>query len=184
MSDIAHRFEKVADGFSRRAREVPAAAWENPAPCEGWVARDVIRHLVEWVPPFLRAGAGLELEPGPPVDEDPVGAWEALRGALQTVLDDPQVSARTFDHPRAGRHPLDQAIASFILGDVLVHTWDLARATGLDERLDPDEVGGMLAGIEPLGDVLAQSGQYGARVEVAPEADEQTRLLALTGRRS
>ena len=26
------------------------------------------------------------------------------------------------------------------VGDILVHTWDLARATGQDETLDPDEV--------------------------------------------
>jgi hypothetical protein len=40
----------------------------------------------------------------------------------------------------AGDHPLDQAIDRFVLGDVLVHTWDLARATGQDETLDAAEV--------------------------------------------
>ena len=39
-------------------------------------------------------------------------------------------SDRTFSHPQAGDHPLDEAIGMFILGDVLVHTWDLATATG------------------------------------------------------
>jgi uncharacterized protein (TIGR03086 family) len=70
----------------------------------------------------------------------------------------------------------------FVLGDVLVHTWDLARATGLDETLDADEVHGMLVGMEPLDEMLRQSGQYGPRVDVPADADEQTRLIAFTGR--
>ena len=70
--------------------------------------------------------------------------------------------------------------------DVLIHTWDLARAAGLDERLDPDEVHRMLAGIETMppevDEAMRGSGHYGPRVEVAADADEQTRLLAFMGR--
>jgi hypothetical protein len=64
-----------------------------------------------------------------------------------------------------------------------VHTWDLARATGGDERLDADEVHRMVAGMEPYDDMMRSSGQYGPRVEVAADADEQARLLAFMGRR-
>ena len=71
----------------------------------------------------------------------------------------------------------------FVLGDVVVHTWDLARATGLDETLDADIVHDMLVGMEPLDDMLRASGQYGPKVEVGADADEQTRLIAFTGRR-
>jgi uncharacterized protein (TIGR03086 family) len=116
------------------------------------------------------------------VDDDPVGAWDALDRGLQSLLDDPESASRDFFNEHTGHHAVEDAIAMFILGDVLVHTWDLARATGLDEALDADEVRGMLAGIEPMGDTLSQSGQYGARVEVSGAADEQTRLLAFTGR--
>jgi uncharacterized protein (TIGR03086 family) len=70
----------------------------------------------------------------------------------------------------------------FGTSDILVHTWDLARATGLDETLDPDEVHGLLAGMEPMDAVLRQSGHFGPRVDVPADADEQTRLIAFTGR--
>jgi uncharacterized protein (TIGR03086 family) len=73
-------------------------------------------------------------------------------------------------------------IGMIVLGDVVVHTWDLARAAGLDEKLDPDEVHGMLEGMLPMDDMLRQSGQFGPRVEVPDDADEQTRLIAFTGR--
>jgi uncharacterized protein (TIGR03086 family) len=182
MSEIADRYRNVAGGFTSRVAAVPATAWDNPSPCEGWVARDVVRHLVEWVPPFLAGGADIDMPSIPSVDDDPVGAWRALDAALQGLLDDPVASQRTFDNPHTGTHRLDDAIGMFVLGDVLVHTWDVARATGLEETLDRDEVRRMLAGVEPLGDALAQSGQYGPRVPVPDGADEQTRLLACTGR--
>lgn len=182
MQEIADRYRRVAATFTERAEAVPPAAWEHPAPCDGWVARDVVRHLVGWIPPFLSAGAGVDLSEGPSVDADPVGAWTHLRDALQALLDDPARAATAFEHPQAGQHRLDDAIGAFVLGDVLVHTWDLARAAGLDEHLDPGEVHRMLTAMEPVADVLAASGHYGQRVPVPADADEQTRLIALTGR--
>lgn len=103
------------------------------APCDGWVARDIVRHMVEWMPGLI--------------------------------------------HFR-----VEQPIDLFCTGDVLVHTWDLARAAGPDESLDPDEVHRMLVGLEPMDEALRASGHYGPRVPVPDDADEQTRLIAFTGR--
>jgi uncharacterized protein (TIGR03086 family) len=180
--DTAERYRKVAATFSGRVRDVPAGAWGNGAPCEGWVARDVVRHLVEWVPAFLPAEAGVVMPQGASVDDDPAAAWAAVDAALQAALDDPAMAAAEFDS-RAGRHTVEAAIAMFILPDVLIHTWDLARATGLDETLDAGEVHDLLVGMEPHDEMLRQSGHYGPRVEVAADADEQTKLIAFTGRR-
>ena len=63
-----------------------------------------------------------------------------------------------------------------------MHRWDLARATGQDETLDPDKCAVMLEGMLPMDEVLRQSGQYGPRVEVPDDADVQTKLLAFIGR--
>lgn len=183
VDDLATRFRRVADGFSRRSRGVAEAGWDLPAPPVGWTARDVVVHLAEWVPQFLDAAGAPSLPPRPDAVEDPAGAWEALRGGLQGMLDDPELAATPIEHPVAGAHALGDAIGTFVLGDVLVHTWDLARATGQDEHLDPNEVHTMLVAMEPLDEVLRASGQYGPRVDVAPDADEQTRLIAFTGRR-
>ena len=182
MSEIAERYRKIAGQFTQRVTSVPEGAWDNPAPCEGWVARDVVRHLVEWIPAFFAGYAGLALAQGPPVDEDPVGAWEAVSDAIQAMARRSRARGREFEM-RGERHTIEQAIDMFCTGDVLVHTWDLARATGLDESLDADEVHRMFEGMEPIDDVLRQSGHYGARVEVPDDADEQTRLIAFTGRR-
>ena len=182
MSEIAQRYRKVADQMTERVLAVPADAWDNPSPCEGWVARDIIRHMVEWIPGFLKSGADIDVPTGPSVDEDPVAAWQVLNSGIQRLLDDPQTAVAQFNHPRAGRHSLEEAISMFFSGDVLIHTWDLARATGGDETLDGDEVHRMLVGIEPYDEMLRSSGQYGPRVEVPSNADEQTRLVAFMGR--
>lgn len=182
MDDDAERYRRVAARFTRRASEVSPAAWEAPAPCEGWVARDVVRHMVEWMPAFLEAAGGPSLPEGPSVDDDPVGAWTAMSDGIQALLDDPATAAVPLHHPQAGSHALADAIGMFFLGDVLIHTWDLARAAGLDERLDPEEVSRMLAGLQPMDEVLRASGHYGPNVEVPVDADEQTRLIAFTGR--
>jgi uncharacterized protein (TIGR03086 family) len=182
VSEVADRYRNVAGAFTARAAAVPDDAWDNPAPCEGWVARDVVRHMVEWMPSFLEAAGGPALPAGPSVDVDPVAAWTTMSDGIQAVLDDPATSATTISHPRAGTFPLDTAIGMFFLGDVLVHTWDLARAAGLDETLDENEVRGMLAGLEPIDEMLRASGQYGPRVAVPETADVQTKLIAFVGR--
>ncbi len=78
--------------------------------------------------------------------------------------------------------PLPQAISRFYTNDVLMHTWDLARATGQDERLDEERCRQLYEGMLPMDDVLRQSGQYGPKVPVPEDADWQTRLLGFIGR--
>ena len=182
MSEIGERYRKVAGHFTQRVRSVPDTAWDKPAPCDGWVARDVVRHLVEWVPSFFKGTLDLEFPDAPSIDDDPAGAWLALSDALQAALDDPDVASREFEM-RMGRYRIDDAIGMFCIGDILVHTWDLARATGLDEALDADEVHRLFEGMEPIDELLRQSGHYGPRVEVPADAAEQTKLIAFTGRR-
>lgn len=182
MSTAADEHRAVAGVFGERVRGVSPGAWDNPAPCEGWVARDVVRHLVEWLPAFLAAGAGVELPRGPSVEDDPVAAWTVHSDGVQALLDDPETSARVLTNQHVGEVPLDQAVDRFYTADVFMHTWDLARATGQDERLDPGRCARLLEGMLPLDDMLRTSGQYGPRVEVPASADVQTRLLAFIGR--
>ena len=63
-----------------------------------------------------------------------------------------------------------------------MHTWDLARATGQDDTLDPQRCADYLAGMEPMDEMLRASGQYGPKVEVPANAEAQTRLMAFIGR--
>lgn len=178
----AERHRRIAAEFTATVEGTPPAAWDDPAPPEGWVARDVVRHLVEWFPAFLQGTTDITLPPGPSVDDDPVGAWRTQTDAVQALLDDPATAEHRYEFPHIGPMSLGQAIDMIYTGDVFLHRWDLARATGQDEALDPAMCAEMLDGMLPMDEVLRQSGQFGPRVDVPDDADSQTRLLAFIGR--
>ena len=178
--DPAALHRAIAAGFTERVEG--ARDWDAPAPVEGWTARDVVRHLVEWFPSFLSAGAGIDLPAGPSVDDDPVAAWRVHADGVQALLDDPAMADRVLSNPHIGDVPVPQAVSTFYTADVFMHTWDLARATGQSEALDPELAAELLAGMEPIEEMLRSSGQYGPRVEVPDDADVVARLMGFIGR--
>jgi uncharacterized protein (TIGR03086 family) len=176
----AEQHRAVCARFTELARRVPD--WDAPAPVEGWTARDVVGHLVEWFPAFVRDGGGPAWAAGPPVTEDPVAAWVAQAEGVQALLDDPETAAAPFAHPRLPPSPLGPAVAQYYTADVFLHSWDLARASGQEPDLDPDTCAAMLAGMEPIEELLRGSGQYGAAVPVPAGASPQDRLVGFIGR--
>jgi len=176
----AERHRQVAGLFTDRV--CATRSWDAPSPVPDWAARDVVRHLTDWFPAFLSSGAGLDLPRGPSVDEDPVAAWQVHCDGVQAVLDDPGTAHRELTNPHIGRLPLATAIDQFYTADVFMHTWDLARATGQDDRLDPGFCAQLLGGMEQMEEVIRSSGQFGPRIEVPAGADTQTRLLGFIGR--
>ena len=81
--------------------------------------------------------------------------------AVQALLDDPATPTKVMSNPHIGELPLDAAVDQFYTADVFMHTWDLARATGQDETLDPEKCADLLAGMEPYEEAMRSSGQYG-----------------------
>jgi uncharacterized protein (TIGR03086 family) len=177
---VSDRFRSLAAGFTARVEGVPADRWESPSPCEGWTARDVVRHMTGNVDYFLGA-IDRERPSAPSVDDDPVGAWAAARDAMQAALDDPEVAATEYDG-FFGRTTLEQSVNQFMCVDLLVHAWDLARATGGDERLDADEVHRVFEAVQPMDEMLRSPNAFGPKLDAPEGADEQARLLAFLGR--
>jgi uncharacterized protein (TIGR03086 family) len=182
MSDPAADHRQVAGQFTDLVRSADEVSWDNPAPVDGWTARDVVGHLVEWFPGFLQGGAGITLPSGPDPADDPVGAWTAQADAVQALLDDPETSGKVLSNPHTGDMPLDQAVATFYTNDVFMHTWDLARATGQPIALDEARCAEMLAGMQPIDELLRSSGQYGPKVNVPADAPAMDRLMGFIGR--
>jgi uncharacterized protein (TIGR03086 family) len=178
--DPARRHRLIADDFTRVV--AGTQNWSAPAPVPGWAARDVVAHLVEWLPALVSGGSDVRLPPGPSPTEHPAEAWEVHRQAVQVLLEDPAAACTPFTNPHIGSMPLGEAVDRFYTSDVFLHTWDLARATGQAEALDEDLCSVLLAGMEPIEDLLRTSGQYGPAVPVPADADVQTRLLGFIGR--
>ena len=91
-------------------------------------------------------------------------------GALERVVD-------LSSGPTPAREYVSQLFA-----DHLIHAWDLARAIGADERLDPELVDACAAWFASMEDLYRSIGAIGPRAETAPGADAQTTLLAAFGR--
>ena len=173
----AARHEVVAGEFSRLVEQT--TDWAAPAPVDGWTALDVVDHLVSWFRGFLSAG-GVELPTGPATGDDPVAAWHHHATGVQRLLD--ERTDEEFTHPRLGPGQLAGTIDRFYTSDVFMHSWDLARATGQEPRLDQDFAGQTLEGMRPIEAMLRDSGQYGPAVPVPDDAAPVEQLMGFVGR--
>jgi uncharacterized protein (TIGR03086 family) len=174
----AERHRVITAGFANHASAVQN--WDAPTPVDGWVARDIVAHLVNWFTDFLGAG-GVVLPAGPPVDDDPVAAWHTHSDAVQGLLDG-ETSDDQFSHPMAGTHRLTDAIDRFYTADVFMHTWDLATSNGRESGLESEYAAQLLAGMTDIEDLLRSSGQYGPPISVNDDADPVTKLAGFIGR--
>lgn len=183
MTDVSERYRKLSEQMNARIAAVPDDRWSSPTPCEDWTARDLVRHLVDTPAMFFGMVDRPAPSDGPSVDDDPVGAFAHVSEAVQAALDDPAVAELPYDG-LTGPSTFERGIAQFVCADLVVHGWDLARATGQDERMDPDEVRSIHAALLPMDDMMRGPGAFGPKVEAPDDADEQTRFLAFLGRRA
>lgn len=180
MESVADRYRRLSIVMTERIAAVPDDRWSSPSPCEDWTARDLVGHLVD-VHGRFQALVGRDLVDHPPVDQDPLGAWNAVRDQMQADLEDPVKADEEYDG-RLGRSTFGRSVDGFICFDLVVHGWDLARATGQDETIDPREVERVQAMVDSMGDVMRSNGVIGDPVDVGPDASAQQRLLGALGR--
>jgi uncharacterized protein (TIGR03086 family) len=178
-------FIRAMDGFEGVLQCVPNDRWASPSPCEGWSARDVAGHLIveiHWGADLIVGNERLvtsSLESELKSDEPPIGAWKSARSRLEDVCT-PERLQRSVHWP-FGDKSVDGGLGLFSL-EVLVHTWDIGRAGGLDVTLDRDLVHDHFARLERIGHLLRGPGMYGPQLPAPPEASEQNRLMAFLGR--
>lgn len=177
---VPERYRAVAARFTATVRGT--TDWDAPTPVAEWRARDVVDHLTTWLPGMLGGGAPVTFTPVPSAAEDPVAAWEAFDAQVQDLLDDPASAGIEHTDPHTGTAPLPQVIDDYFTVDVFLHTFDLARAGGLDDRLDPGWVARLHDGMTAMEPAIRGSGQFGEQQPVPEDADDQDRLFAFLGR--
>jgi uncharacterized protein (TIGR03086 family) len=173
--------------FGRRVHMVQPDQWDCATPCTDWEVRGLINHIVVeqlWVPPLLAGQTIAEVGDrfdGDQLGDDPVKAWDDAASASDAALAEPGALERTV-HLSYGDRPAAEYCMELIF-DLVVHAWDLARALGVDEALDQELVEQVYARVEPMSGALAGSGMFAEPVAVGDDADLQTRLIGLTGRK-
>jgi uncharacterized protein (TIGR03086 family) len=184
MSSLVDHHRRAALGFGALVARIEPRQWDEPTPCAGWSVRDLVNHLAAealWTPPLL-AGRTLE-EVGDAFDGDVLGddPQRAHREAVAAAIDAVAQAELTRPvHLSFGRVPA-QVYVEQLFTDHLVHSWDLARAIGHDERLPEDLVAACLAIFAPQEDDYRAAGLIGPRVGTS-RTDPQSRLLAAFGR--
>jgi uncharacterized protein (TIGR03086 family) len=168
MEEVVRDHLLVCAGFGDVVRGVTGTAWDAPSPCTEWNARGVVEHVIGFHDVLVLRP--LEAKPARPKD-DPRTRWELTVDALSLVLSRPEVLT-------AER----ESLLAYLTTEVLVHTWDLAKATGVEVTLDPRlcQVG--------LDRAMANSNQLGSSEMFSPptsvpeDAAVQDRLVAVFGR--
>jgi uncharacterized protein (TIGR03086 family) len=172
-SELAKTYDRRAEAFEALIAGTPPARWSCPSPCQGWLARDVVSHVVDFSAQVL-AEKGLENPPRYADFDDPLAAFRATRQFVVRALDDPATPPK---------------VASFLHWslsfDLPQHGWDLAVATGQDPAMDADEVDllwGSLNGDPTNWEWQRANGWYGPPVAIPEDAPPQDRVLGLLGR--
>ncbi|NEM90537.1 TIGR03086 family metal-binding protein [Galbitalea soli] len=157
--------------------------WHAPTPDAEWDVADLVRHVTEeqqWVPHLLR---GLSIDEAQKLIE-PLGSDLAAEWAKYSAA----AAEAWSSTPRGSSVQLSSDTVTMEdylkeqVADVTIHSWDLARAVGADETLDPALVEATWTIFEPQRATLAASGLYASPVELGDDVPLQDRLLALTGR--
>ncbi|SEO72044.1 TIGR03086 family metal-binding protein [Trujillonella endophytica] len=181
-------FQRAQNAFTDRVDAVEAGRWGDES-LPGWTVADLVAHLVDearWIPDLLAGDPADQVEPrfshetGALLGDDPLTAWEAAADAALAALATGDLAGTV--HLSRGPTPVRDYLQE-LTADLVVHGWDLARATGGDERIDP----ALLPAAEALADRLPDGGLPGffdPPLEVPAGASEQVRVLARYGRRA
>lgn len=169
--------------FDTRVAAAPSGSWSMPSPCEGWNASDVVSHVLTNLR-ALRAtidGEDFFSVFGQPVGGDVLEAWRDERQGVSATLD--ALIDRSMETIVVGGNAVPPfVVVDGLMRDLVIHTWDLARAVGGDEQLPDDLVDAAIEAMKMVTDEARGPGLYGYEVPVAADADAQTKLLASSGR--
>lgn len=181
------RHGEALDLFTVRVHAVRPDQWDAPTPCTEWSVRALVNHLaVEqmWVPALLREGASAggpgDVLSGDQLGDDPIATWDAAAAVARTAFQEPGALERTVALSY-GASPATEYCAQ-MTADATVHAWDLSRAIGAEERLPKPLVDFSVREVAPYAADLERSGLFAAPADPPPNADAQTKLLALLGR--
>jgi uncharacterized protein (TIGR03086 family) len=196
MSEIADRYWLASGGFLARIQATPADRWDAASPCAGWTARDVVAHVinghrgilavVNGTRPVPADGVGVSAMAGAPTVSPGANvavAFQRCRQDMHAMLSAPDRAAARLPGGPLGPVPAGQAADVIGIMELLVHTWDLARATGGDERLAPELVARTHLALLPHYANLQATGAFAPSISAPGNADPQAAFLYFTGRR-
>jgi uncharacterized protein (TIGR03086 family) len=184
--DIVTLHQRACAEFADRVQLVRDNQWDSLTPCSEWDVRALVNHVVgedRWTAPLMAgqtiAQVGDRFD-GDLLGDDPLLASRQSVQEATTAVGQPGALQRTV-HLSFGQTPAEEYVWQ-LFADHLIHAWDLARAIGADDRLDPTLVTACSAWFAEQEDGYRAAGAVAARPPIPDDADSQTVLLAAFGR--
>ena len=183
--DAPNQARTAVDMLTPLVHATTAEDMTKPTPCSKWAVRDLINHVTGGGHMFAASLRGETIDmtdaPADLVGDDPIGAYDGAIAAFSSAL----AGAKDLSAPAVlpfATVPADVALR-IAAADILVHSWDLATATG--QRFDPPE--DFVNAVEPffhqfVGPDLRSEDIFGDPVEPPAGATPIQRLVAFAGR--
>ncbi len=182
LLDLFHRSAEVAD---RTVSQVRPDQFDEPTPCAAWTVRDLLNHVVTGNLMFVAMATGT---PGPDrgvehLGQDHVAAFRGSVARLSATFGEPDFLRRPVATPFG--EGTGATLVDMRFNEFLVHSWDLARATGQSTDLDHDLVGRSLAAMRAspvLRHARGEGGPFGPERPAPAGATPADQLAAFMGR--
>ncbi len=172
MSGPGEIWVQAAEVFDRSLSGVSEDQWSAATPCEDWDVRALVDHAVE-----------TQARLAPVFGASPAGSdWESVRDAIAPAITDPSNLEGTIEGGPFAGMPKHQ-MAGIAVGDLLLHAWDVAKATDGNTQLPAEAVEAVQMGLSRMpAEMMRASGRFGAAVEIDESASPQDQLIAFSGR--
>lgn len=185
-ADVPELYRRASASFGSKVQQIRDGQWADPTPCTEWDVRALVNHVVGenlWAPPLFAgrtiAEVGSEFD-GDVLGAQPKQAWSTSADAAVTAVANRGAMDRTV-HLSFGDFPGSE-YALQLFADLLIHGWDLARATGQDESMDSEMVTACGNWFVGVAEMYRAGGAVAPPPDVPDTADPQRRLLAQFGR--
>ena len=148
----------VAQGFGR---------WDCPSPCAEWDARGVVEHVIGFHDDLVLGPTGTDVVRP---DDDPLARWKASVTAIDSAIDGASSGA------------LGDSLLPALTGELLAHTWDLAKAIGVEPHLDSELCELSYGFLRDNEEQVRSSGLFGSAVPILNDDDPAALFIAFVGR--
>jgi uncharacterized protein (TIGR03086 family) len=187
MSDVRDLFVKASKRYEEAVHQIRDDQWHLPTPCTEWDVRALMQHLVNeqlWVRPLLEGKTIAEVGDrfdGDNLGDDPIKAWDEAaadaRAAAEALKDLEQTTHLSF-----GDFPAQEYLDQMVF-DLHIHGWDLRTGIGADTSMDGELTSYLMPWAEVAMKAYQQVGATAAPPPIPEGASDQTKILALSGRR-
>jgi uncharacterized protein (TIGR03086 family) len=159
---------------------------EQTTPCTDWDLRTLLNHTILWTSYSAERRAYGESVAEELMSRDFTAepgyaqAYQAQIARAVQAWSDPEAWQRELGVMGSTTPAAD--VAAMLIAEMVLHGWDVARATGQDYHCDDEVAQAVLNTVEAQGDLFRQYQGFAAVVPVPDDAAAFDRALALSGR--